>query len=235
MLSNPILKTALSRSSYPALWSRLLVVFIACGFGQLSYAGTISWSGSVTESTEDGTGPAVNNPSLNGIFDFQAYSVTLSFTGSIATPGTYNNLTGATLTFTDASASATEAGFASVFLTIAANGGFDDFSVLGCLTAGSGCAFGNQLDSTFRIPAAGLNSSQNVTATGLDQPHPLDLLEDDGTTEIQGIITVYSYTGSSPAPEPSSLGLSCLAAMVAAGQALKRGMSTTEFTKEKKR
>jgi hypothetical protein len=45
-------------------------------------------------------------------------------------------------------------------------------------------------------------TSQNVTAIGLDQPHPLDLLEDDGVTDIQGSITGYSNV-----PEPSLAGL----------------------------
>jgi hypothetical protein len=59
----------------------------------------------------------------------------------------------------------------------------------------------------------GLNS-QNVTATELDQPHPLDLLEDDGNTEVQGGITGYSYvnTVTTPTPEPSSLRLFTAAA-----------------------
>ena len=46
--------------------------------------------------------------------------------------------------------------------------------------------------------------SQNVAATGLDQPHPLELLEDDGLTDI---IDQYSCTGVNTVPEPSSLAL----------------------------
>ena len=199
-----------------------------CLFAVAAQADAIYWSGSITQSTEDGTGPAVNNTSLNSIFDFQAYSVTLTFSGAIAAPGVYNSLPGVSLTFTDASAGASETAFDSVFLTITANGAFDDFSVLGCLTTGSGCFSGNQLDADFEIPAAGLNS-QSVTATGLDQPHPLDLLEDDGGTEIQGIITLYSYTADAPVPEPSTLVLPCFGALLVAARARRRRTSKSEL------
>jgi hypothetical protein len=93
-------------------------------------------------------------------------------------------------------------------LTIIANADniHDDLSVLACLTTGSGCDQGNQLDANFQVLAADLNS-QNALAVGLDQPHPLDLLEDDGVTDIHGNITSYSYTSQSPVPEPSYLAL----------------------------
>jgi hypothetical protein len=181
------------------------LVFGACA----ARAGTIIFSGAITQSTPDGTGPAVNNPSLNNIADFQAYSVTLVFPGTITTPGNYD-LTG--VTFYDPSAPASEVGFSSMSLTITANGGFDEFSLLACLTSGSGCGVGNQLDASFKIPAAMLNS-QNVAATGLDQPHPLDLLEDDGVTDIQGSITTYSAV---PEPSPAVALFCALAGLVAA-------------------
>ena len=63
--------------------------------------------------------------------------------------------------------------------------------------------------------------SQNVPAIGLDLPHPLDLLEDDGITDIHGTITSYSYTGPvSAVPEPSlTVLLGCfLAGLVAANR-----------------
>ena len=130
--------------------------------------------------------------------------VTLAFAGSITGPGFYD-LTGSSLMFSVPAAPATESSFGSISLTITANGSFDDLSLLGCLTTGSDCLVGNQLSGNFRIPAALLNA-QNVPAIGLDQPHPLDLLEDDGTTDIHGSITTYSYTGSTSAvPEPSSV------------------------------
>jgi hypothetical protein len=175
-------------------------------FAALANAGAIVFTGSVTQSPFDASQQALNNPSLNGIFDFQAYSVTFTFDGSIVGPGTYNGLTGSALTFSVPSALASEAAFDVVYLSITANGNADDFSLLGCLTSGSGCFQGNQLDASFEIPMTGLNS-QGVTATGLDQPHPLDLLEDDGDTEVQGIITTYSYTQTATStPEPAPVG-----------------------------
>src|ERR1022692_618592 len=68
---------------------------------------------SITQSTPDGTGPAVNNSSLENIQDLQAYTVTIVFPGSITAPGTY---TGSTLTFSDPSAPASETGFSSISL-----------------------------------------------------------------------------------------------------------------------
>lgn len=205
---------------------------LVCALAGPARAGSIIWSGSITQSTQDGTGPAVNNPGLNNILDFQAYSATLTFAGSISAPGVYNSLSNVSLTFDDASAGANESAFGSVFLTITANGSFDDISVLGCLTTGSfGCFSGNQLDANFEIPAAGLNS-QSVTATGLDQPHPLDLFEDDGGTEIQGTITGYSYVADAAVPEPSSLGLFCLATLLIAGRAMRRRTSKSEINAE---
>src|SRR2546423_664228 len=128
---------------------RVSSTFFAIGCGVMFMAsaakgGTITFSGVITQSTFDGTGPAVNNPSLNNIQDLQAYTVTLVFPGTITMPGTYN-LTGSNLTFDVPSAPASETGFDSISLTITANADFDDLSLLGCLTAGSGCSFGNQL------------------------------------------------------------------------------------------
>ena len=72
----------------------LVAVF---GFASVAVASTITFGGTITQSTQDGTGPAVNNSALNNIQDLQAYFVTLVFPGSITTPGIYN-LTGG-LTF----------------------------------------------------------------------------------------------------------------------------------------
>ena len=213
------LQEASSRPVGGRLSRWLLVGLAVCGLANGAVAGTISFGGSITQSTQDGTGPALNNPSLNNIQSLQAYTVTLIFAGSITAPGTYN-LTGSSLTFSDPTAPATETSFGSMSLTIAAIAGFDQFSLLACLTSGSGCAAGNQLDANFEIPAAMLNS-QNVGAIGLDPPHPLDLLEDDGTTDIQGTIATYSNSGPvGAAPEPSSaVLLGCvLTALVAANR-----------------
>jgi hypothetical protein len=179
----------------------LLAGLAVPGFVNAAFADVISFSGTIIQ-PQDVITPAANNPTLNNILINQAYIVTLSFLGSITAPGTYN-LTGGSVTFGVPTAPASEASFGSLSLTITANGGFDDFSFLGCLTTGSDCFVGNQLDANFRILATGLNA-QNVAATGLDPPHPLDLLEDDGITDIHGTITSYSYTGRvSAVPEPS--------------------------------
>src|ERR1041385_991029 len=192
----------------------LMVTLAACSFASWAGADTITLGGNVTQATLDGNGPAVNNPGLNSILDGDAFSVVLSFSGSITAPGTYS-LTG--LSFSDPSAGAIEAGFDSLSLVITANGGFDEFSLLGCLTTGSGCLFGNQLDANFKVPTGSLNSS-GVAAIGLDQPHPLDLLEDDGVTDIHGNITSYSYKGTVVSvPEPSMPALLCCAAIGLAG------------------
>ena len=197
----------------------LLAGLALCSFANVAAADTITFGGQISQSTQDGTGPAGNNLDLNNVQDLDAYLVTLIFPGSINAPGTYD-LTGSSLTLSDPAAPATETSFGSISLTITLNGGFDEFSLLGCLTTGGGCFVGNQLDANFKIPAALLNS-QSVAAIGLDPPHPLDLLEDDGITDIQGTITTYSYTGpASTVPEPSLAGfLGCaLAGLIAANR-----------------
>jgi len=182
--------------------TRVACFLAACFLMTGAYASTITLSGSISQSTPDGTGPAVNNTSLNNIGDGQQYTLALIFPGSISGAGSYTLTSGS---FLVSSAPASEAAFSSLLLTVTANGGTDQFSLLGCLSTGSGCAFGNQLSANFSIPAAKINST-GVTATGLDQPHPLDLLEDDGTTDIQGSITGYSYAGgATTTPEPASL------------------------------
>lgn len=197
-------------------------IAMACwGLAITASAGTMSFGGAIIQSTQDGTGPAVNNPSLNNIQDLEAYIATLTFAGSITAPGTYS-LTGSILTFSVPAAPATESSFGFISLTVTANGGFDDLSLLACLTTGSDpCPpfVGNGMTANFRIPAAMLNS-QNVTAIGLDLPHPLDLLEDDGITDLHGSITSYSNTSSANAvPEPcSAILLGCSLIALAAGR-----------------
>ncbi len=180
----------------------LLTVVAVCGVANTVLADTISFGGVITQSTEDGTGAAVNNPSLNNIKDGMIYSVFLDFAGSILAPGTYN-LTGGTLLF-DNPAGAREKNFDFISLTVSPDGGFDDISLLGCLTTGGGCLLGNELTANFSIPAGSLNS-QNVVASGIPGLNPsFDLLEDDGVTDIQGSVTGYSYV-----PEPASAFLLC--------------------------
>src|SRR5207244_13233092 len=87
---------------------------------------TITFGGNIIQSTQDGTGPAVNNPSLNNIQDLMPYTVTLGFAGSITAPGTYD-LTG--LTFSVPAAPAMETSFGFISLTITTTAGFDDLSL----------------------------------------------------------------------------------------------------------
>ena len=203
-----------------------------CVFAGSANATTILISGSILQSTQDGTGPAVNNPSLNAIHDNDLYSLTLIFGGGISTPGLYN-LTGSSFLFNDTAASATENAFNLISLTVTANGSFDDISMLGCLTTGSGCLVGNQLTANFRILAASLNS-MNVMATGLDQFHPLDLLEDDGLTDIHGSITGYSYISTGPTvPEPATGALVISALAMLAGRRLAWTRTLLNLTSKK--
>lgn len=207
-----------------ALCALALAALLCCAVP--AYADQVTVNGSITQSTADGTGPAVNNPSLNNVVDGDAYTVELSFTGSISVPGTYctagagcsgtfNNLSGWSLVFNDAAAPASETAFSSVSLTITENSGVDEFNWLGCLPTGTSCDQGNQLDLIFTIPSAGLNN-QNVAAQ-LDPLHSssFELMEDDSLTNIFGSVTSYSYTVT---PEPGTFtlfasGLAGLAAL----------------------
>jgi len=171
-----------------------------------AFADTVTFGGLITQSTSDGTGPAVNNPGLNAILDGDAYSITLNFTGSITGAGTFA-LSGVGMVFIDPSAAAIESAFSSVSFSVAPSGSSDQLSLLGCLTTGSGCLFGNYLALNFMIPSAGLNL-QNVTASSIPGLTPLDLPEDNGTTDIQGTVTSYSYLpqeGMSTVPEPGTM------------------------------
>jgi hypothetical protein len=169
-------------------------------------ADSITLGGAITQAIPDGTGPASNNPLLNAILDGDPYTITLRFTGSITVPATYA-LSGFNMTFSDPSESAFESAFSSVSLSVTPSGMVDQLSLLGCLSTGSGCLFGNYLALNFMIPAAGLNAS-NVAAQSIFGLAPLDLLEDDGITDIQGTVTSYSYAGQgtvNPTPEPGAL------------------------------
>ena len=192
----------------------LLAGIAVCGFAGDASADAITFGGIITQSVEDGTGPAVNNPQLNKIQDGDAYTISLSFIGSIASPGTYT-LTGAGLTFCDPAAPTSETNFGFTSLTVTQDGSFDDISLLGCLLTGSGCFLGNQLAANFMVPSTGLNS-QNISAEPiLTLFPPIDLLEDDGIADIHGSVDSYSYThvraASSPEPCPLLCSVSALA------------------------
>jgi len=180
----------------------VVLIFVSCA--ARLHADTLTVGGVINQSIQDGTGPAVNNPSLNNILDGAFYTVNLGFAESITSPGTYD-LTGLNLRFEVVTDSAIENSFDSVSLTVAQSGSFDQISILACLTTGSGCNQGNELDLDFMIPSANLNS-ENVVAQGIPNLLPLDLLEDDGITDIHASVTSYSYTPSAAAvvPEPSA-------------------------------
>jgi len=61
-------------------------------------------------STQDGTGPAANNPSLNGIADGDSSTVEIDFPGSITGIAAYNPLSGASAMFSDGSIAETSFG-----------------------------------------------------------------------------------------------------------------------------
>jgi hypothetical protein len=174
-------------------------------FTSILPAGTLTFGGMITQSTQDGTGPAVNNPALNNVLDGDSFTVTFDFPGAIAAPGLYTPASFALL-LADSTNPATENSFGSVSVSVQADATDPtalDISMLGCLTTGSGCLASNSLSVIFRIPAAGL-SSQNVTAQALPGLMPLDLQEDDGITDIQGVINTYSQVSQTSAPEPST-------------------------------
>src|SRR5258708_38389753 len=185
-----------------AILLRFLTILAVCGLSNVAVADIINIQGSITLSPSDGGILPVNNAALNSIADGDAYVVTLNFTGSLVFPSPNLFLTG-TLTFNDITHPlATESGFSTINITVAADASFADFSLLGCLTTGGGCMIGTDLSASFQIPSAVVHA-QNIMATGLDQPHPFELLEDDGVTDIQRTIASYSYTGVSAVPEPS--------------------------------
>lgn len=185
-------------------------LFVALLVAKAALAGTITFSGLITQATGDGTGPAVQNPSLNNILDGDLYLVTLNFQGQIGGPGLYNT-PDLTLSFVDAAAGASETMFSSASLFIAADGPFYDLSLQGCLSSGSGCNVGNELAANFQVLATNFQSP-NAPAGPIAGLNPaLDLLEDDGVTDIQGTVASFSNT---IAPEPDSIGLFAIGSIV---------------------
>ena len=177
-------------------------------------ADLVSFTGVINQSVQDGTGPAANNPAINSILDGDVYRVTVNFTGSISSTGTYA-LTGASATFLDVTQSVTETMFApdpasscgvisAICLVVTPDGAFDDISVLACLSSGSGCSAGNQLDALFKIPSGSLIGT-NISAQSIFGLTPMDLLEDDGVTDIKGTVTTWSNNSVSAVPEPSTI------------------------------
>ena len=164
-------------------------------------ASTLTVTGTITQSTMDGTGPAVHSPALNDIVDGQTFQVTLISATPISAPGFYD-LTGSSLVFAVPSAAASEGKFGATSLSLTEDGGYLDFSLYGCL-ADADCSIGNALSASFSIPAGSLGGT-SVAAIGLDAPHPFELLEDDGVTDLHGSISTFSNTALVTTPEPAS-------------------------------
>jgi hypothetical protein len=179
----------------------LVAALAACGAAGQASSEEITFGGTITQSTQDGTGPAVNNPSLNGIKDGDFYTVTLDFPGSLTLPGAFDPLAGATLTFLDTAAGASESASNLISLSVLPDASFADISLLGCLSTGSACDLGNELDANFEIPAVQLNS-RTWNGQAISGLLPLDLLEDDGATDIHG-----SVSAIAPVPEPAQIWL----------------------------
>lgn len=200
------------------LWSEMRVAVLFCTCMAVLFispgivrADGITVTGSITQSTADGTGPAVNNPSLNAIADGDSYTLTLDFAGAVAAAGTFD-LTGGTLTLSDPGAPSTEDEFTSISLTVSPDGASDDLSLFACLSTGSGCTVGNSLSMNFAIPSTDLSAVGAPASTISGLSPAMDLLEDDGTTDIQGDVSSYSYVASTP--EPMSLVLFSLGLLV---------------------
>jgi hypothetical protein len=170
-------------------------------------AGTITLGGVISQSTQDTGTPAVGNTSLNNILDGDAFSVVLNFTDPITSPGTFTT----SVLFTDASATATESGFISGTMVITPSGALSQFAIVGCLIDASSCGTGNQLALDFQIPTT-LLSQTGVSVQSIPALLPADLLEDGGSTDIQGGLSTYAYTGSvgTATPEPSTAALTLL-------------------------
>jgi hypothetical protein len=198
----------------------LLLLVIGCASVSLHASeATIVVGGTITQSTADGTGvynpitgtyQAVNNPSLNNILDGNTYSVTINLAGTItsSTSSVTYDLTGAAFTVQGVSASETSFDLSNPLtsLTVSPAGAFDDVFLSVCLTTGSACDQGDELLLDFMIAASELNSASTPASYISGLYPPLNLLEDDGQTDIQGSVTSYSYTSSAlgVTPEPAS-------------------------------
>jgi hypothetical protein len=190
-------------------------------------AGTITLGGTITQDTQDVGSPAVANPSLNNIMDGDNFTVILNFAGGIASPGNFSTTS---LVFSDAAAAATESSFISGQISVFSASTIQ-FSVLGCLIDSASCLSGNQLALEFQISTSSLTST-GVSAQAIPSLLPMDLLEDGGSTDIQGTLTDYSYSGpiSTVTPEPASFGLVGIGLTMAIGFSWKRFTRTPGIT-----
>lgn len=198
------------KASRPIATAATLVFVCLCA--ARADANSVLLVGIITQSVQEGGAPAVANPSLNNVADGDQFAVTFDFMAPISSPGSFDL---GSLTFTDLSAGVSESGFISGSMTLTQSGASTQFDVLGCLISASSCSTGNQLTLDFQMPTS------QIAQSGVEvQPVPsllmADLLEDNGATDIHGLLETYSYTGpAGPAqtPEPSTAALILLGAI----------------------
>jgi type 1 fimbria pilin len=211
--------------SIPALARALFASLLLSLLASVAAADQITFTGTISQSLDVSQQQAINNPDLNNIALGDAYTVTFDFPGSITGPGLYQPGT-FNLVFHDSTNPTSESNFSSVSLSVLTDGSDPtalDISMFACVPTGSGCLLGNSLSANFLIPAAGLNS-QNVAAQIIPGLFPqLDLLEDDGATDIQGSVDKYSYVPEPSAAVPLTL---LLTAMVWLRRRREQGRST---------
>ena len=212
-------------------------------------ADDITVTGTITQSTADGTGvynpmtgtyQAVNNPSLDNISDGDTFSLVIDLTAPITSPGGPFAISDASFTDTTPGVWASETSFdlsnALTSITIApdaSNPADDDVFLLVCLTTGSACDEGDSLSLDFMIASSDLNSA-SAPATLIPGLFPaLDLLEDDGQTDIQGGVSTYSYFppggGTTNTPEPDSIVLLCCGLLAVIAIGVRRGQPSSFF------
>jgi hypothetical protein len=172
-----------------------------------AHAGSITLTGIVTQSTADSMVPAMSNPSLNNIADGDLFKITMNFAGLIGAPSSTSL---SYVAFADTTNAGGENAFISGKLVITQSAGVDQFFMLACLVDQNTCQQGNQLALNFALPQAQLQfgSATPQTIPGL---LPMDLLEDSGSTDIQGTLTTYAFRESAaPTPEPTAFALTGL-------------------------
>jgi len=196
----------------------VLFLFGICYLTGQLHADTISLGGTITQSLADSGETAINNPALNNIVDGDTFQVLMNFSGAVGGPG---NASLTSVEFEDTTVSAIENGFISGTLAIDSAPPDYQLFVVACLTTQPDCGQGNELLLSFQIPISGLNLAGVTAGTIANLSPSLDLLEDDGNTEIQGSITQYTYRTSGPAqaPEPSTFALFAGAAALLAVRA----------------
>lgn len=178
-----------------------LVAVVPCG-------GAITFTGAITQGIAELGGAPVANPTLASVTIGDPFTVTLSLPVSPGDSGTYPL---AAILFTDTLQNVSESAFISGTLIITTDGTTDYLTVLACLIDSVSCAAGNQLALNLTIPF-GKTTAAGVSAGAVPGLLPLDLLEDNGLTDIHGAITTYAFSAPAAAtPEPATALLAALA------------------------